>query len=83
MCYNNAATYCNGTAVLNVTTARDCCLGDGFWFNDENGQCHQCIGKQMQTMLKCIPYFIACTSIFYATPMYAKCLAASKAETLP
>jgi len=32
MCYENAATDCNGTAVPNVTTARDCCLGDGYWF---------------------------------------------------
>jgi len=48
MCYDNATTDCNGTAVLNVTTARECCLGDnGFWFDDEDGQCHQCIGTQM------------------------------------
>ena len=46
MCYDNAATDCNGTAVPNVTNARDCCLGDGYWFDDEDGQCHQCIGKQ-------------------------------------
>ena len=47
MCYDIAATDCNGTAVVNVTTARDCCLGDGYWFSDAAGQCHQCIGKQM------------------------------------
>ena len=47
MCYDNAPTDCNGTAVPNVTTARDCCLGNGFWFDDEEGDCHQCIGKQM------------------------------------
>ena len=47
MCYDNAATHCNGTAVLNVSTASDCCLGAGYWFDDEAGTCHQCIGKQM------------------------------------
>jgi len=47
MCYDNAATDCNGTAVLNVSTASDCCLGAGYWFDDEAGMCHQCIGKQM------------------------------------
>ena len=47
MCYDDAATECNGTEVLNVATARECCLGDGYWFNDTAGQCHQCIGKHV------------------------------------
>jgi len=47
MCYDNAATDCNGSAVVNLTTAMECCLSDGYWFDDEVGQCHQCIGKQM------------------------------------
>ena len=67
MCYDNAPTDCNGTAVPNVTTARDCCLGNGFWFDDEEGDCHQCIGKQMLVstnyMLKCILSFIVFQSM--------------------
>ena len=47
MCYDNTATDCNGTGVVNVTTASDCCLGAGYWFDDEAGTCHQCIGKQI------------------------------------
>ena len=47
VCYDNAATDCNGTEIPNVITARNCCLGDGFWFHDVDGGCHQCIGKHL------------------------------------
>jgi len=45
-CYDNPAANCNGGNVAGVNTARECCLGDGYWFQDPNlGGCRQCIGK--------------------------------------
>ena len=38
------ATNCGGNVVTGVTTARDCCLGDGLSFQISGG-CFQCIGK--------------------------------------
>jgi len=43
-CYDNAAENCGGNVIPGVST-RDCCLGDGFWVNQTNGECVQCIGK--------------------------------------
>ena len=43
-CYDNAAASCGGNVVTGVSTAQDCCLGDGFWFRI-SGQCVQCIGE--------------------------------------
>ena len=34
---------CTGAALPDTATAEECCLGDGFWFNDGDG-CMQCIG---------------------------------------
>ena len=42
-CHN--ATGCGGNEV-NVSNARDCCLGSGFSFHDGVG-CRECIGKQL------------------------------------
>ena len=42
-CHN--ATGCGGN-VVNVSNARDCCLGSGFSFHD-GGTCRECIGKQL------------------------------------
>ena len=45
-CWDNATTNCGGNEVTGVSTAEDCCLGDGFWFQDPNlGGCVQCIGE--------------------------------------
>ena len=43
-CYDNATANCTGNVVTGVSTAQDCCLGDGFWFR-VSGRCLQCIGK--------------------------------------
>ena len=32
-----------GAALPSTASAEECCLGDGFWFNDGSG-CMQCIG---------------------------------------
>jgi len=45
-CHDNTAPNCRGNEVTGVSTARECCLGDGYWFQDPNlGGCRQCIGK--------------------------------------
>jgi len=45
-CYDNAAANCGGNVVIGVSTAQDCCLGDGYWFEDPRfGGCLQCIGE--------------------------------------
>ena len=41
-CYGEG-TDCAGVALLDTATAEECCLGDGFWFDDGEG-CIQCIG---------------------------------------
>ena len=41
------ATGCGGNEVPGVSTARDCCLGNGLPFQDGSGICRQCIGKQL------------------------------------
>ena len=43
-CYD--ATRCGGDEVT-VSNARDCCLGSGLSFYDQNCHCRQCIGKQL------------------------------------
>ena len=44
-CYDNTAANCRGTEILTFNTARDCCLGNGSWVIQPNGECVQCIGK--------------------------------------
>lgn len=44
-CYDNTAANCRGTEIPRFNTTRDCCLGDGFWVIQPNGECVQCIGK--------------------------------------
>ena len=41
------ATGCGGNEVPGVSTARDCCLGNGLSFQDGSRICRQCIGKQL------------------------------------
>ena len=40
-CFADGAN-CGGAALPDTATAQECCLGDGFYFND--GSCSQCIG---------------------------------------
>jgi len=44
-CYDNAAANCGGNVVTGVSTTLDCCLGNGYWFQDTNLGCMQCIGE--------------------------------------
>jgi len=45
-CYDNAADNCTGNMTTGVSSARECCLGDGYWFEDPSlGGCRQCIGE--------------------------------------
>jgi len=46
-CYDNTAANCRGTEIPRFNTTRDCCLGDGFWVIQPNGECVQCIGKDI------------------------------------
>ena len=41
------ATGCGGNVVTGVSTARECCLGSGLSFQNADGTCRQCIGKQL------------------------------------
>ena len=43
-CHN--ATGCGGNEVTGVSTARECCLWSGLSFQNTDGTCRQCIGKQ-------------------------------------
>ena len=47
-CYDNATENCGGNEVTGVSTAQDCCLGNGYWFWDPRlGGCLQCIGEYL------------------------------------
>ena len=44
LCFDNGPPGCNPAAALpNTATAEECCVGDGFWY-DNGGGCVQCIG---------------------------------------
>ena len=45
-CYGDRILGCSGTPVLGVSSPRDCCLGDGYWYRlGSSRECMQCIGK--------------------------------------
>ena len=45
-CYSDRILGCSGTPVLGVSSPRDCCLGDGYWYRlGPSRECMQCIGK--------------------------------------
>ena len=45
-CYSDRILGCSGTPVLGVSSPRDCCLSDGYWYRlGPSGECMQCIGK--------------------------------------
>ena len=46
------ATGCGGNVVTGVSNARECCLGRGLSFQNADGTCRQCIGKQLIIFLK-------------------------------
>ena len=41
-CFAEGAA-CTGPTLPNTTTAEECCLGDGYWYDDGSG-CMDCIG---------------------------------------
>jgi len=52
-CYDNAAANCGGNVIPGMST-RDCCLRDGFWVNQTNGECVQCIGKYVVIVINIV-----------------------------
>ena len=45
-CYNIPENGCSGIPDLTISSPRECCLGDGYWYRlDPSGECMQCIGK--------------------------------------
>ena len=45
-CFDGSVSECNGGVISGVSTAEDCCLGDGYWFKPDGSEvCKQCIGK--------------------------------------
>ena len=56
-CFAQGAA-CSGAALPDAATAKECCLGDGYWYND-GSDCKQCIGMLGLYMLILYPLLVS------------------------
>ena len=63
-CYDS--TGCEGNVLTSVSTSEECCLGSGLSFQIGAGICRQCIGKELQCLVRShcmmnVGVFVKCT----------------------